>query len=66
MARYGSSAVVRGWVGAELLDPCPTTTALINELADRDTRVIHGGNLSLIIWEDELMQQTLNQIGLNA
>jgi hypothetical protein len=41
---------------------CTATSALINELAESNERTISGGEIGLTIWEDELMQQTLNTI----
>jgi hypothetical protein len=46
----------------------PTTVACIpflDELADSDERVVRGGEIGLTIWEDELMQHTLNAVRLD-
>jgi hypothetical protein len=40
----------------------PAAAALIDKLADSDERTVTGGDLSMIIWEDELLQSTLDRI----
>jgi hypothetical protein len=41
---------------------CPATIMLIGELAESHQRVIRFGKVGGVIWEDELMQQTLRTI----
>jgi hypothetical protein len=40
----------------------PATAELITELADTDERVVTGGEIRSIIWEDELLQRTLHDL----
>jgi hypothetical protein len=40
----------------------PTATEVIRDVATSDRRTVGGGEVTSIIWEDELLQQALTAI----